>query len=1131
MKRIYLLLAALGILFGAKAETIPSGYYSTPEAGSFYLYNVSQGKFLERLNNNFPGLSTSPAEVTVAQSGNSYTIQFADGKYLKTGYWNNQYLWTDGTAGASETLWDFVPIAGETNVYQLRRTATETWGDATGIFYANGTNAATSSTDDCRWALVDRDAYDDMAMENSIPAKYRSEIPTATGDYYLFDVLNQKFLNTSNCTLSDSPSNPATITPSGSSFLIAGATGKYLKIGVYKGQYLWSDGDATSTKWIICPEAGKEAEKVYYIYSNDFTETNAEVSGKTMYLTGTNASEAKPSRARWALLTEADYVAFLASGEGGVDAGAVAANKSVMTEAKGDATSLLQNPTFERSADGWWGGTRTLNQLYRGSGYAYESDADGTVLLQTIKHMPAGTYKVVAAVRGTQGTAVTARVADAAGATVTNRGSHSVDSQINMNGVKMPYSTLGGFNDSDNAQGWTWATATGTLSEDGHLKVEFQQTGAGTVSVADVHLYYMSSGSTQYAVEYSDGVDAINHAVACDLQTDNPNRLFTSTGTITTISGAALANNLVGGAVSNLTLWDGHDFTASTDFIANKATYYCDIPTGTVKAICLPFAISSTSAGTFYEPKSLSGTTLHLKEVGKPEAGKAYLYQGKTDIQTLTGSGNVKVEPVKAMAVGTFTAMSDAPKGCYVVSGNNLSRAGNHATVDAFSAYFVVESEASKLTLNFDETDEDAIWKKPQVTISTLDAGQECYLYNVEAKRFYTEGNAYGTQASVGDTGLKVKFVQNGDAVKLTNYSEAAKAWRTMFVTTNGAMFTDGESVTECNWQVVKGAGDTFKLMITSPNESYHQASYPGAMMGLDLFENDLHTNLAALLFADEEPGEGLYLTDWAVVTAVDYDSYQQAVATYKAALQLKDLLDEAAATSIDTDNETAIYENTQSTLDQLTEAITSITNKLIEGELNGVSWDTPIDLTDKFVTNPRYENNDNEGWSGTASGIDAANNLQNAEFFNTNFDCYQDLVGLPEGYYRLSLEGFYRAGLEGPALEAKQNGTEDQVMNAELYATTDGQTTTTKMQSIFTGAPQTALGVSGEIHNGSWWVPNNMASAAAYFAAGYYHGNNLVVHVTNGQLRIGLRKSTTIRRDWVMLDNWKLEYLGKSEK
>jgi hypothetical protein len=54
------------------------------------------------------------------------------------------------------------------------------------------------------------------------------------------------------------------------------------------------------------------------------------------------------------------------------------------------------------------------------------------------------------------------------------------------------------------------------------------------------------------------------------------------------------------------------------------------------------------------------------------------------------------------------------------------------------------------------------------------------------------------------------------------------------------------------------------------------------------------------------------------------------------------------------------------------------------------------------------------------------------------------------------------------------------------------------------------------------------MSAAAVYFAKDYYKDNSIEVQVTNGQLRIGLRKSTTIRRDWVMIDNWKLEYLGK---
>lgn len=1123
-------LALLLSTVNAKAERLPSACYAEAAQGTYYLYNVAQGKFLMRLSNNFPGLSLSPAEVTLTRSGAGFTIRFADGKYLKTGFWNNQYLWTDGVAGITEGVWAFDAIADAEKVYQLKRTSADTWNNQTGIFYANGTNAATTVTDDCMWALVDMDAYFAIAMEKTIPAKYRSEIPSDEGKYYLFDVLNQQFLNTTNCTLTDAPAASATITPSENRFLISGTTGKYLKIGVYKGQYLWSDGDAQNTKWTIAPTNDKETERVYHIYTDNFTETLAEVAGKTMYLIGTNTSAVKPSRARWALITEADYVDYLSSGEGAIDNEAVAVHKTVMTDAKGDATSLLQNPTFERSADGWWGGERSLNQLYRGNGYSYDLSADGSVMLQTIKHMPHGIYKVVAAVRGDYGTSVSARLADVEGDAVLNSGCNSTGSQLNINGVRMPYCSFGGFSKGENSQGWNWATSTATLDKDGHLKVEFVMTGNGTVSISDVHLYYMGDGENTYAMEYTDGVDATAHAITCDLSTANPNRLFTSTGTITTVSGAKLNNNLVGGMVSNLVIWDGYDFTVPTNFIANKATYYRHISAGTTDVLCVPFVINTGTDGNFYKPKSLGNNTLKLEEVTKPEAGKPYLYHSNNETMTFTGSGHVSATPASnLMSTGTFTHIAGIPQGCYLLKGNQLCRTTGTGILDAFRVYFRLDSNAPTISLNFNAIDDNEIWQKPQTTFSDFAIGQECYLYNVKAARFYTEGNSYGTQASVGETGLKVKFVQNGSAVKLTNYSQEKNSWRTAFVTTNGAVFVDGENVAECNWQVVPGTDKTFKLMIASPNPSYNQENYPGAMFGLDLFEYDLRTNLAALLFTDEEPGENLYLTDWAVVSIADYEAYQTAVATYKTALQLKKLLEEAVANGIDVTAETTVYENTANSQDELTEAIFSVTNKLIEKELSGASRENPFDLTDKFIMNARYENNDNEGWNGTAPSIDAVNNLQNAEFFNKNFDCYQDLVGLPEGYYRLSLQGFYRAGLEGPSLEAKMSGNEDAVMHAELYVTTDNKTTTTKMQSIFTGAPATALGVNGEIHNGDWWVPNTMSSAAAYFAAGNYSENNIEVQVTNGKLRIGLRKNTTIRRDWVMIDNWKLEYLGKN--
>ena len=1102
-RRLGLLLTAIMTAITTWADILPSSYYSEPGAGTYYLYNVNQGQFLQRLSNNFPGLTAAPNEVTLTKKGTGYTIMFADGRYLKTGFWNDQYLWTDGGANDTEAVWTFESLTpapsptgeGSSRIYRLKRTTEDTWNNMTGVFYVNGTNAATEPTEDCQWALISPATYIAIAKANAIPAKYRSSIPTAEGQYYLYDMLNQTFLDTDHRSLSDEPKVAVTFTPTDGKFLISGNAGKYLKIGVYKGQYLWSDGDANSTKWTIEAPAGEESEKLYYIYSKDFTETNGEVAGKTMYIDGTNATSTKPAYARWALIKEADYVDYLSSGEGTVDAAAAAANKQVMIDAKGDATSLLQNPSFERSADGWWGGERGLCQLYRGSGYAFEASEDGSVMMQTIKNMPHGTYKVVAAVRGDNGTTVSARVAGNNGDAVINSQFSILNSQLNMNGVKMPYSTLGGFSTGENSQGWDWAVATGTLNEDGHLKVEFITAGSGKVSVADVHLYYMGDGSNTYAVEYKDDVDASAHAVTCDLTATNPNKLFTSNGTIKTITGEKLNNDLVGGTVANLALYDGYDFTAATDFIANKATFYGNIEAGVATAVCLPFAITGGASGTFYEVKSQDGNTLKMQEVKKPEAGKAYIYRGSDAVTSLTGSGNVKAAPVE-------TALSTV-----------ISKFGI--------------AQVSGVKLDFDAED-DGIWKKPQPNISDYAVGQECYLYNVGAARFYTEGNSYGTQASIGETGLKVKFVQNGDAVKITNYSEAKKAWRTMFVTTNGAMYVDGDGTADSNWKMVPGSNKTFKLMISTPNASYNQENYPGAMMGLDLFEYDLQTRLAALLFADEEPGEGLYLTDWAVVSTADYDSYQKAVTTYKTALQLKELLDEAKAAGIDVAAEQKVYENTASTQEELTAAIVSLANKMIEDELKDASRDNPLDLTNKFITNPRYENNDNEGWSGSNPGIDVTANLQNAEFFNTNFDYYQDLVGLPVGTYRLSLQGYYRAGLEGPAYEAKMGGNEDAVMNALLYVTTGGKTTTQKIQSVFTGARTTALGVSGEINLGSWWVPNTMSSAAAYFAAGYYNGNSIEVTVTGGTMRIGMKKDTTIRRDWVMFDNWKLEYLGK---
>ena len=77
-------------------------------------------------------------------------------------------------------------------------------------------------------------------------------------------------------------------------------------------------------------------------------------------------------------------------------------------------------------------------------------------------------------------------------------------------------------------------------------------------------------------------------------------------------------------------------------------------------------------------------------------------------------------------------------------------------------------------------------------------------------------------------------------------------------------------------------------------------------------------------------------------------------------------------------------------------------------------------------------------------------------------------------------------------------------------------------------GGIRTPIGSFGDCCSAIELPPyGKWVAAGAYFAAGRYEGNQVLVHVTDGQLRIGIRKNTTIRRDWVMFDNWSLTYYG----
>ncbi|MDO5483010.1 MAG: CotH kinase family protein [Bacteroidaceae bacterium] len=189
------------------------------------------------------------------------------------------------------------------------------------------------------------------------------------------------------------------------------------------------------------------------------------------------------------------------------------------------------------------------------------------------------------------------------------------------------------------------------------------------------------------------------------------------------------------------------------------------------------------------------------------------------------------------------------------------------------------------------------------------------------------------------------------------------------------------------------------------------------------------------------------------------------------------------------------------------------------------------IDMTDSYIINPRFDNDDTTtGWEGTPLG--AYNPKENAEHYEKNYDTYQNINGLKAGKYRVSLNAFYRMGSSDNDYDLYSSGNYSESLHAVLYArTSEGEFTTPIMPSS-SAALEESLG--GGTSTVNWWdttplyIPNNMESAYYWFEAGNYE-NTLECEVgTNGELTIGIRKSTTTAGDWTCLDNWNLEYFGE---
>ena len=176
-------------------------------------------------------------------------------------------------------------------------------------------------------------------------------------------------------------------------------------------------------------------------------------------------------------------------------------------------------------------------------------------------------------------------------------------------------------------------------------------------------------------------------------------------------------------------------------------------------------------------------------------------------------------------------------------------------------------------------------------------------------------------------------------------------------------------------------------------------------------------------------------------------------------------------------------------------------------------SVDKPFDIT-FFIADAAITTG--QGWSMARTVVEST-----IEFYEMAFDFNQTIEGLPAGTYDLRAQAFNRPGEKSAVYADYLAGKNDVV--AYLYAGRSEAKVCHLIEGVSTG----------QLHSDDYaaasqaYVPNTMASSAAYFAKGYYD-NSLLFNLTAAtDLQLGLRQSVSASYYWTIVDNFRLYYYG----
>ena len=211
---------------------------------------------------------------------------------------------------------------------------------------------------------------------------------------------------------------------------------------------------------------------------------------------------------------------------------------------------------------------------------------------------------------------------------------------------------------------------------------------------------------------------------------------------------------------------------------------------------------------------------------------------------------------------------------------------------------------------------------------SALEPNTSVYLYNVSTGRYMNQGEAWGTQAIAAQNGLTYQVKETGLADgKYTLVSGGKYTFRTNTDTKVGegvrACFVDGTLSSKAYWNIEPIEGTVFYTIQTPTNDDFYvEGEYLGVLPG---HPSEVEYNSYGAYW-DIPIADYPHSCQWAFIKLSDIQAAKSFDALCK---QLKRLLKTANESAIEVSEEQAVYDNFDSTRDEIQTAIHSINEKL----------------------------------------------------------------------------------------------------------------------------------------------------------------------------------------------------------